>query len=387
MRFHVINICYKKGSSSTTVQAYQPTEQEIRLQKYAADYAQATFPNALWLNTVARNVLQDSLGTIQVDYNQLAQQATQQAQAAQQGVAGLTQGVLPSAYQQNMEASLMSGVNNTVGSAINDLAQRGVLNSSVTNKTMSDISKNVSDTMAEQYSNNIGVLNGLYGQQSQLAGTPITLNAAAQEAAQTPAINLWNASMGLNSGGTLGALNAVSGQGTTTSTTKTSGGAGFLGSLFTGAANAAVGAWACFVADTLVNMANGVKKLIKNIKIGDKVTCFDPATLEDALAEVTAVMEPKESEVYAIVCVDADGKEDKVETTATQPLLKADGEFILVSKLHIGEELVVADGYVKVSKVKDITSVGKHFVYDIKVSGTNNYIANGFIAKGGVNEW
>lgn len=388
MRFHVINICYKKGGSTTNVQTYTPTAQEIRLQEQAANYAEATFPNALWLNTVARNVLQDSLGTIQVDYNTLAQQATQQAQAAQQGVAGLTQGVLPSAYQQNMEASLMSGVNNTVGSAINDLAQRGVLNSSVTNQAMNDISKNVSDTMAQQYQNNIGVLNGLYGQQASIAGTPITLNAAAQEAAQTPAINLWNASMGLNSNGTLGALNAVAGQGTTTNTQTTSGGS-FLGGLFNTGLNAAAAYYgaACFVADTMVKMANGIKRAIKDIKIGDKVVCFNSATLEEKPAEVTAVMEPKESEVYAILCVDTDGNEIQVETTATQPLLKADGEFILVSKLSVGEELVVVDGYVKVSKVKDITSVGKRLVYDIKVSCTNNYIANGFIAKGGVNEW
>ena len=387
MRIHVLNICYKKGGSTTNVQSYTPTEQEIRLQKAAADYSEAIAPNALWLNTVARNVLQDSLGTIQVDYNTLAQNATQQAQAAQQGVAGLTQGVLPTAYQQNMEASLMSGVNNTVGSAINNLAQRGVLNSSVTNKQMSDISKNVSDTMAQQYQNNIGVLNGLYGQQSQLAGAPITLNAAAQEAAQQPAINLWNASLGLNSGGTLGALNAVSGQGTTTSTTNTSGGTGFLGSLFSGAANSAAAAWACFVADTLVTMADGAKKTIKDIKLGDKVLSFNPATLEDTVAEVTAIMEPKESEVVEITCINMFGHKFKVRTTLTQPLLIGDGEFARVSKLKYKDELVVVDGGDHIAKIEEIASVENALVYDIKVSGVNTYYANDFIAKGGVNEW
>ena len=385
MRFHVINICYKKGSSNTTVQSYQPTAQEIRLQKQAADYAEAVSPNALWLNTVARNVLQDSLGTIQVDYNQLAQQATQQAQAAQQGVAGLTQGVLPSAYQQNMEASLMSGVNNTVGNAINSLAQRGVLNSSVTNQAMNDISKNVSDTMAQQYQNNIGTLNGLYGQQSSLAGAPITLNAAAQEAAQTPAINLWNASMGLNSNGTLGALNAVAGQGTTTSTQNTSGGSFLSGLLNTGvnAAAAYYGA-ACFVADTLISMADGAKKAIKDIKIGDMVTSFNPATHEVAPAEVVAVMEPKESNVYEIHALDENGRVHKVVTTLTQPLQNENGEFVKVSNLEFNDKLMLEEGLAAVAL---IDSLGKQLVYDLKVSGANTYSANGFIAKGGVNEW
>lgn len=385
MRFHVINICYKKGSSSTTVQSYTPTEQEIRLQKQAADYAEAVSPNALWLNTVARNVLQDSLGTIQVDYNQLAQRATQQAQAAQQGVAGLTQGVLPSAYQQNMEASLMSGVNNTVGSAINDLAQRGVLNSSVTNKAMSDISKNVSDTMAQQYQNNIGTLNGLYGQQSSLAGTPITLNAAAQEAAQTPAINLWNASMGLNSNGTLGALNAVAGQGTTTSTQNTSGGS-FLGGLLNTGINTAAATYGsvwCFVADTLITMADGVKKAIKDIKIGDKVMSFGPAH-DYGPAAVVAVMEPKESDVYEIHALDENGNVHKVITTLTQPLMKENGEFVKVSDLKFNDRLMLEEDYASVALVDHL---GKQLVYDLKVSGANTYSANGFIAKGGVNEW
>ena len=386
MRIHVINICYKKGSSNTTVQSYQPTEQEIRLQKQAADYAEAVSPNALWLNTVARNVLQDSLGTIQVDYNQLAQQATQQAQAAQQGVAGLTQGVLPSAYQQNMEASLMSGVNNTVGNAINSLAQRGVLNSSVTNQAMNDISKNVSDTMAQQYQNNIGTLNGLYGQQSSLAGAPITLNAAAQEAAQTPAINLWNASMGLNSNGTLGALNAVGGQGTTTSTQRNSGGS-FLGGLLNTGINTAAATYGsvwCFVADTLVSMADGAKKAIKDIKIGDMVTSFNPATHEVAPAEVVAVMEPKESDVYEIHALDENGRVHKVVTTLTQPLQTENGKFVKVSNLEFNDKLMLEEG---LATLAFIDSLGKQLVYDLKVSGANTYSANGFIAKGGVNEW
>lgn len=164
----------KKGGSSTTVQSYKPTEQEIRLQKAAADYSEAIAPNALWLNGVARGLLQDSLGTIQVDYNQLLSNANQQTAAAQQGVANLTQGILPSAYQQNMENAIRSGVNNTMGSTLSGLGARGILNSSVTNTALNDISKNAADTMAQQYQSNIDKLNGLYGQQASLAGQNIT---------------------------------------------------------------------------------------------------------------------------------------------------------------------------------------------------------------------
>lgn len=381
MRFHVINICYKKGGSTTTVQSYKPTEQEIRLQKAAADYAEATAPNALWLNNVARDLLQDSMGAVQVDYNQLTQNAIAQTQAAQQGVAGLTTGVLPEAYQQNMENSIQRGVTNTVGNAIQNLGQRGVLSSSVTNQAMSDISKNVSDTMAEQYSNNISSLNGLYGQQASLAGMPLSLSAAGQEAAQTPAINLWNASMGLNSNGTLGALNAVSGQGTTTSTQRTSGGS-FLGGLFSTGLNAAAAYYgaACFTGDTKVKTPDG-DKYIRHLEVADEVVAYNPETDSNEVAVVVEVMEPRYADCYAVVCEKANHDKNAVFTTLTQPLLTEDGTFVTVDVMRIGTKLKGAGA------VLGIIYSGERKVYDLKVSGPNTYYANGLISKGATNEW
>ncbi len=367
----------KKGGS-TTVQSYQPTAQEIRLQKQAADYAEAVAPNALWLNNVAQGLLKDSLGTVQVDYNQLLANANNQIGSAQQGVATLAQGILPAEYQKNMEASIASGVNNTMGQTLNSLGSRGILNSSVTNTAMNDISKNAADTMAQQYQNNIGVLNGLYGQQASLAGSQISTSAAAQEAAQQPALNLWNASLGLNSGGTLGALNAVSGQGTTTSTT--SGGGSFLGGLFNGAASAAINAW-CFVEETPVEMADGEQKTIRKIKVGDKILSYDHVCDRRNVEEVTEIMEPHYSDVYIVICQDEEGTMRNVGTTLTQPLLLNDGTWRDVAMLRIGDILKF------VGKVKGIAHSGERKVYDLKVTGSNTYYANGFVAKAGTDEW
>jgi hypothetical protein len=74
----------------------------------------------------------------------------------------------------------------------------------------------------------------LYGGLLQSSTAPITTAAAAQEAAQAPALSLWNASLGLNGAGT-GALAAAAGKGTTTSTSQQQGGglfSGLLGGLF-----------------------------------------------------------------------------------------------------------------------------------------------------------
>lgn len=216
---------------------YTPTEYELQLQKAQADYAKAIAPNSLWLNDTARNILQDSIGAVQVDFNRLNNGAQNQITSAQQGFSNLAQGKLPTAYTQNMSDAIRSGVNSTYGKLLNDSARRGVLNSSVTSAGLNDISKNVSDTMARNFNNNINQLGNIYSQQLQSATSPITTAAAAQEAAQTPATNLWNASLGLN-GSTTGALAAAAGKGTTTSTSTQSGGggggffSGLLGGLF-----------------------------------------------------------------------------------------------------------------------------------------------------------
>ena len=370
----------KKGGGSTTVQSYKPTEQEVRLQKAAADYSEAIAPNALWLNNVARGLLQDSLGTIQVDYNQLLKNANQQTSAAQQGVSNLTQGILPSAYQQNMENSIRTGVNNTVGNAISGLGARGILNSSVTNTAMNDISKNAADTMAQQYQNNIGVLNGLYGQQASLAGQNITTSAAAQEAAQQPALNLWNASLGLNSGGTLGALNAMKGTGTTTSTASQSGGSGW-GSFLGGALNLGASVIACFAEETPIKTADGDVRAIRRLGVGDKVMTYDHVNNTESVEEITEFMKPRYSDVYIVICQDEEGAMHNVGTTLTQPLLLNDGTWRDVAMLRIGDILKF------VGKVKGIAYSGERKVYDLKVTGSNTYYANGFVAKGATNEW
>ena len=249
--------------------------------------------------------MQNSLGTVQVDFNNLNNTAQNQISEAQNSLSGLTgsntnaennanaylyglatdntnqlgstnstlrslqNGELPSAYLKNMTDAIKSGVQNTVGSMVNEYGNRGVLNSSVTNKAFNDVENNVSDAMAQSFLNNINTVSGLansqlgntlntnnananyanssfsntmnannsnaniYNNKINNATSGITTAAAAQEAAQQPALNLWNASLGLN-GSTTSALAAAAGKGTTNSTQTTSGGGGLLSGLLGG---------------------------------------------------------------------------------------------------------------------------------------------------------
>lgn len=296
---------FKGGTTVQNTSTYTPTEYELQLQKAQADYANAIAPNSLWLNDTARKILENSIGSVQVDFNKLNDQAQQLISQNQHNLANLApsntaaanaangtlgrlapqymsgsnkankvlsslaNGVLPSQWQTNMQNAIRSSLQNTMGQTLNSLGNRGVLNSSVTNSAMNDISKNAADTVAQQYQQNINTVAGLTNQQlsntntaldkqagiadRQYANTmnansananiygnlinsatqPITTAAAAQEAAQKPALNLWNASLGLN-GSTTSALAAAAGKGTTTSTSHQSGGGGLLSGLMGG---------------------------------------------------------------------------------------------------------------------------------------------------------
>lgn len=222
------NLQLFKGGGSTTVNnssTYTPSAYELQLQKAQADYADAIAPNSLWLNDTARKILQDSLGTVQVDFNKLNQNAQNQISAANTGMNDLTQGKLPTAYTDNMTNAIKSTLTNSYGNLLNNSANNGVLNSSVTTQGMNDISKNAADSVAQSYNQNINTLGNLYGNQINNATAGITTAATAQEAAQEPALNLWNASLGLN-GSTTSALAAAAGKGTTNSSQTTSGGGG-----------------------------------------------------------------------------------------------------------------------------------------------------------------
>lgn len=364
---------FKKGSSNTTVQSYQPTAQEIRLQRQAADYSEAAAPNALKLNDIAAQLLYGSYGTVQADYDKMNQTAQNQIAGAQQGIGNLANGQLPEEYQKNMEASIKSGVQNSVGSIVSDLGSRGVLSSSVTNKAMQGINDSAAAAMADQYGNNIGLLSGLYGQQINSAGAPISTSAGAQEAAQNPALNLWNASLGLNSGGTLGALQAMGGQGTTTATSKQSGGSGLFGGILGGlAGNPGLFGSNCFVAETKIRTPEGEVE-IRRIAPGDKV--LEAGT--DEPQEVVEVLKPRYAEVFTVVC----GPKEYVSATLTQSLLTEAGEFVTLDRLRIGTRMKGK------GTVKSVIHSGERRVYDLKLANGGNHYANGFIAKGATDEW
>ncbi|WP_315436712.1 Hint domain-containing protein [uncultured Selenomonas sp.] len=369
----------------------------------------------------------------------------QSAAAANGTLGALANGQLPQQYQANMEKSISSALQNTMGKSLSSLGNRGILNSSVTTGAMNDIQRNAADEVARQYQANINQIAGLTQQQNanagqaanamaglaqqqlantntlagnlgniyntqytqgmgalgqqgnlaqqqlantqgnnsqnsgllsnlaNMAGSPITLAAAAQEAAQNPAFRAWNSSMGLGSA-TTNALAGIAGKGTSTQTTTQSGGGGFFGGLLGGAlggASQALGAGLfCFPPGTKIKMADGTEKSIEHIEVGDKVMSYADGAEQEA--EVVNIMKRHYADVYNIQCQLA-----HTSATLTQPFLMEDGTYKTLADMRMGDVLY------GVGAVYGLSYSGERPVHDIEVSGANTYIADGFVARGG----
>ena len=67
----------------------------------------------------------------------------------------ISNGELPQSYLQNMQTVYNNMYKSSMGSGLNDLASRGVINSSALNNATNQIQKNLTNQMAQDYSNNL----------------------------------------------------------------------------------------------------------------------------------------------------------------------------------------------------------------------------------------
>lgn len=226
---------FKGKGGSTTTYTMSPEERQLLVKQMG--YLDKIYPNMIQLNQRAGDILWNSFADTQYDFNNANKNAQQQISNAQQGLGNLAQGQLPQEYINNKTAAVQSGVQNSVGNLLNNMGNKGIVNSSVTTQGMNDISQNVANTMANQFNNDIQTLGSLYNDQISNAGQGITTAAGAQDAAINIPKQMWQLSLGLDSAnsGTLGSIAGKYG----TTTTKNSGGG--LGSLLGGAATGLAG--------------------------------------------------------------------------------------------------------------------------------------------------
>lgn len=145
------------GGSSSAESQYQMSPEERRAKALANEIAETFVSGSKSIGNQYSNAVQSQ------DFINLLNEAGNSIKQGQSGIALAANGELNPIYQQNMEDSLRTGVNNTVGNLLNSLGNRGVLNSSVTNKALNDVSANVADSMTKAYMSNLGQQAGLSG--------------------------------------------------------------------------------------------------------------------------------------------------------------------------------------------------------------------------------
>ena len=315
-----------------------------------------------------------SLGSALGDY-------TQGINKMYDAYSSLADGNLPAAYAKNRQAALQDDLDNTVGSTVNNLGNRGVINSSVTNKALSDISQNASDALAKQYTQDLQTQSGLIGNQSNtIANAYNTLSNAAQSsfnntgAAQTgsysqptqylswanslsgPAQSMWQ-----------NYYNGRMGTGTTT-TTKDDGGASTWGAI--GQLGSAY-IMACFVADTMVQTPDGDKP-ISHINPGDDVFSLDDddrICIRKVLAVRPAFCRP---------IVDVHFSNGAVWHTTESQRVYTCPWFEYVGKAETPAVTMAGK-----SEIKKTMETKKYaMVYDLIVDGRNIFFAEGVAAEG-----
>lgn len=373
------------GSETTTTEAKIPdaTPEEQALWNLISTYDKQSASQASDLSQKGYDSIMALDGNTP-DFSSLGNENQSRLDDIYQKYQELYEGKLNPSYQANLEKSLQSGYENTLGSSLNTLSNRGVLNSKVTNTAINSQQKNLATALAAGFNNNINTEASLLKAQQDLAAqkltdasksltgqlalptTYYTLGSTLKDSVDKDWTTMYNDRYSI----------ATPAQTTTTGSVL----GGLLTGVGTGLGIAATGgsSAACFNAGTIISMADGSDKYIEDVVPGDKILSYDFAKKDTVDAVVKAVSKPvlSNDQYIEIDCGDC-----WIKTTAKQPFFAEHG-FVFADALVIGDKLF--DGEKDVI-VKDIIFIDdKELVYDICASGSNTYFADGVLVLGGV---
>ncbi|MFJ6943304.1 RHS repeat-associated core domain-containing protein [Streptomyces wuyuanensis] len=134
-----------------------------------------------------------------------------------------------------------------------------------------------------------------------------------------------------------------------------------------------------FTPDTPVLMADGSRKPIKDVKVGDEVLATDPETDETGPRKVTAVIEGNGEKQVVDIIIDADGstgtKTGKVTATVGHPFWAAElGKWVAAGDLKTGQWIQTSAGtWVQVEGIKHRSQSGR--VNNLTVEELHTYYA------------
>lgn len=342
-----------KGGSTTTQSRTIPSSTlgENMLQDNAKHYADSTMQSA---ETSLSNA-----NSWANNYNNVANNYNTSSNQINNGYKSLLNGNLPSTYAAARQQALNSDLTGTVGSAVNSLASRGIINSSSQDSNFDSIIKNASDTLAKNFSTDMNNYSGLLGNAS--ANNTSNLNNYTNTLS-----NLVNTSDSL-ANNTSDLFNTMySGRMGTGGTTQTTSGGGNGVAQVVGSIGSAL---ICFASGTKIDTPTG-DVLIENIAIGDKVYSLDDDN-NQCVEEVIFVNNPFMSEVLKVTTDNT-----IIKPTFSQRFLTNDG-FEYIEK--ITTPIISKHG---TENIKSIVKLAPELVYDFTTTGRNIFFANGLAVEG-----
>jgi hypothetical protein len=357
-------IHYKGSSSSTTRVIPNQTAEEAQAQAGVTNYANSSINNAYNLQNIGMGALNN---VYNYDFNSGLGNYNNAMTGINQGYSNLANGLLPTEFSTARQNALNTDLNSTIGNAVNSLANRGIINSSVTNSALNGITRNASDTLARNYTSDLGTYGNILNNQQSSLNSALGTNILGQQAsyyptqqymsmgnvAAQPLQNLFN-TMYSGRMGTAGST-----------TTQNDGGASTMGALGTLGAAAIM----CFVAGTKVLTPDGEVN-IEDVKLKDRVLSLN-LTVED----VAYVMKPCISPDDYVTVQGEYGS--VVTTTSTQHFMTEEG-YVLPFEL-VGKKCITKNG---LELIVSVNPAEKELVYDLATTGANVYFANGFAVKG-----
>ena len=349
------------GKGGTSYHERQLTPEERALIAQQKRYLASIQPSIDTLVSRGTSLLDD---VINPDWKSIYSQEVKDVDQIQKEQYGLTQGILPQAYTDAKTNYFNRLYENTMGKSMAAMANNGVIDSSRFNTTTNDFQKNLTSQMSQDFTNDMNMQKNLLDQRYQFATAPMEMAQAANKASFGNPAQYLALAQGQNQANNeaiqvTGQLN--NGRGYVTQS-----GSGFFGGLTSGVGSY-LGSLACFPSSVKVATERG-NIPINELEEGDIVIS------KDGIQKVLEVLNCGEKELIALYT-----ENHGVITTPSQTVVTRNG-IHRIEELRPGIEVLTDTGF---ECIVDIDETGEtDTVYELIVTGSNLFYANGICVEG-----
>lgn len=349
------------GKGGTSYHERQLTPEERALIAQQQRYLASIQPSIDTLVSRGTSLLDD---VVNPDWKSIYSQEVKDVDQIRKEQYDLTQGKLPQAYTDAKTNYFNRLYENTMGKGMAAMAKNGVIDSSRFNTTANDFQKNLTSQMSQDFTNDMNMQKSLLDQRYNFAKAPMEMAQTANKASFGNPAQYLALAQGQNQANNeaiqvTGQLN--NGRGYVTQN-----GSGFFGGLMSGVGSY-LGGLACFPASVKVATDRGDIP-ITELEEGDIVISKDG---------IQKVLKLIECGVHELISLETENHD--VLTTITQTVVTRNGLQPLY-EIAEGVEILTDTGFERITRI-DVTGEFED-VYDIMVSGSNYFYADGICVEG-----